>query len=269
MIDILLPTYNGAQYLSILIDSILNQTFKDIRFIIRDDGSKDNTWDVVLSYKRRFPNQFILIEDDLGNQGTSGSNDILMKYVESDYFMFCDQDDVWEPNKIEVSLNEMRFLEAANPGMPILVCTDAMCFDENDNVTAQSFFESQKFQDVTDSYHKMLALNVVQGATALMNKKVLEVVKFIPHNLYHDWWVGVIVCYYGKVSYIHKPLLRYRQHSSNVVGALNVGLGYITNKLFHVKRQITIYTNMYKQLPFTPNIFKWAYYKFILNIDRL
>lgn len=269
MIDILLPTYNGSKYLPPLLDSILNQTYNDVRFIVRDDGSKDSTLEVIKGYKNRYPERFTLVEDRLGNQGSSGSNDVLIKYVTSDYFMFCDQDDIWEPNKIEVCMKEMNRLESQYSDKPILVCSDACCFDENDSITAPSFFESQKFCDVTDNYHKMLALNVVQGATALMNKKVLDVIKYIPKDLFHDWWVGVIVCYYGKVSYIHQPLLRYRQHSSNVVGALDVGSQYLWNKISHVRKQWRIYSSMYKQLPFKPSIMKWGYYKFIINLKRL
>ena len=110
MIDILLPTYNGAEYLPALIDSILHQTYNEVYFIVRDDGSKDSTWNVIKDYKNRYPNQFKLIEDNLGNQGTSGSLNILLKHVTSDYFMFCDQDDIWESNKIELSMKEMERL---------------------------------------------------------------------------------------------------------------------------------------------------------------
>lgn len=269
MIEILLPTYNGATYLSALLDSILKQTVKDVRVIVRDDGSKDDTWNIVNEYKKKHPEHFLLVQDDAGNQGTSGSNNLLLRYVTADYFMFCDQDDIWEKNKIEESMKEMRRLEKNFPNKPLLVCSDALCFNEEGNITAVSFFKSQKFIDVTDSYHKMLALNVVQGATALMNKKVLDVVKFIPKDLFHDWWVGVIVAYYGKVSYIHKPLLRYRQHSSNVVGANDVGLRYITTKILHLKKQWNTYLIMYKKLPFKPNILKWVCYKFIINIRRI
>lgn len=269
MIDILLPTYNGAKYLPQLLDSIISQTYHDIRIIVRDDDSKDNTWEIIEDYKCRFPKIFQLIDDSLGNQGTSGSNDILIKYVTSEYFMFCDQDDIWEINKIEVSMREMKRLECENPGKPILVCTDACCINEYGEATALSFFKSQKFCDVTDSFHKMLALNIVQGATTLMNKKVLDYVTYIPQKIFHDWWVGVIVSYYGKVCYIHQPLLRYRQHSSNVVGANNVGVNYLFRKIIHVKRQFNIYKIMYKTLPFKVNIVKCFFYKLIFNIQRI
>ena len=94
-------------------------------------------------------------------------------------------------------------------------------------------------------------------------------VTFIPYDIFHDWWFGVIVSYYGKVYYIHKPLLRYRQHSSNVVGANDVGLNYLVSKLVNIKKQFKIYKSMYRNLPFKPSIVKWALYKFLFNLRRL
>ena len=166
-------------------------------------------------------------------------------------------------------MKKITELESLYPDKPLLVCSDACCIDEKGKESAPSFFKSQKFIDVTDSYHKMLALNVVQGATALMNRQVLDYVKFIPKNLFHDGWVGVIVAYYGKVAYIHQPLLRYRQHSSNVVGANDVGVGYLWGKITNFRKQMVIYSTMYHQLPFRPSIIKWVYYKILFNLRRI
>lgn len=269
MIDILLPTYNGSKYIRQQIDSILSQTYKDWRLLIRDDGSKDDTLDIVKKYRNYYPEKFIIIEDNKGNQGTSGSNDLLLKRVTSEYFMYCDQDDLWEPNKIEESMQVMQRLEKEYCGKPILVCSDACCIDENNQFLYGSFFENQKFIDTTDNFYKMLALNIVQGSTALMNYKVKDTIKFIPKGLYHDWWSAVNVAYFGKVAYIHKPLLRYRQHSKNVVGALNVNFKYLIGKLCHVKQQMSIYLLMYRSLLFKPSIIKWAYYKLVISVKRI
>lgn len=268
MIDILLPLYNGEKYLGQQLDSILGQSFADWRVIVRDDGSTDNSIDILNKYISKYPHKFVLIDDRFGNQGTTGCINILLNHVTSDYFMFCDQDDIWEPNKIDVSMKEINRLEIENPEKPLLVCSDACCIDGNGKTICSSFFDSQKFIDTTDNVHKMLALNVVQGSTALMNKHVLDVIRGIPNGLYHDWWTAVNVVHYGKISYIHQPLLKYRQHQSNVVGALNVGARYLLLKLSHLKRQLGIYVLMYKSLKFKPSVIKWAYYKFIINIHR-
>ena len=268
MIDILLPLYNGGHFLRQQLDSILGQSYTDWRVLVRDDGSIDNSIDIITEYKSKYPNKFVLIEDKYGNQGTTGCINLILRFVSSEYFMFCDQDDIWEPNKIEITIREMKRLEKRYPRMPLLVCTDACCIDESNKQTNPSFYKSQKFIDTTDNVHKMLALNIVQGSTSLMNRKVKEIIYKIPQNIYHDWWTAVNVVYYGKVSYLNVPLLRYRQHQSNVVGALEVGPKYLLGKLTHFKRQLSVYYAMYKSLRFKPSIIKWTYYKFIINIRR-
>lgn len=268
MIDILLPTYNGEKYIRKLIDSIFGQSYTDWRLIIRDDGSKDNTVNIVKEYGSKYPDKILLIEDNLGNLGTSGSNDLLMHKTESDYFMFCDQDDIWEPNKIEECYKEMIRVEQQHPGVPVLVCSDACCIDENDNLLYESFFENQKFIDTTDNLYKMLALNIVQGSTTLMNAIVREVVKFIPKDYLHDAWVACIVKYYGEVSYIHKPLLKYRQHLNNVLGAMNVGSRYELKKAGHLLAIARSYYQNFKRLPFQPSMALWVYYKLLINLKR-
>lgn len=269
MIDILLPVYNGGRYLQEQLDSIINQTYDDWRLIARDDGSTDNSMDIIRDYQTKYPGKFVVLEDSLGNQGASGCNHLLLQAVTSDYFMYCDQDDIWEKDKIEVTMGEMQKMEQSYPQLPILVCSDACCIDEDGEVLYPSFFENQKFIDVTDNVYKILALNVVQGSTALMNRAVKETIRFIPKNLYHDWWTAVNVVYYGKVVYIHKQLLRYRQHTRNVVGALDVGIAYHLKKLSHAKTQMHIYSTMYRQLSFKPSIWLWIYYKIAINIRRI
>lgn len=269
MIDILLPIYNGEKYLCQQIDSIFKQTYTDWWVLIRDDGSNDHSLEIAKRYSEMYPHKVSLFYDAKGNLGLSDCLNILLSHSCSDYFMFCDQDDIWEPNKIEVSMQEMKRFEQIYPERPILVCSDACCVDDNGQLLYPSFFDNQKFVDTTGDVHKMLALNIVQGSTALMNKRVKEVIYKMPNGLYHDWWTAVNVAYYGKVSYIHQPLLRYRQHHSNVVGALDVGPRYLLRKLSHVKKQMGIYILMYGSLKFKPSIIKWAYYKFVFNLKRI
>lgn len=269
MIDILLPTYNGEVFLRQLLDSILAQSYKDWRMIVRDDGSEDYTVDIIRDYIRRFGDKFILIEDDLGNLGTSGSNDVLIRHSSSQYFMFCDQDDIWSHEKISACLEEIQSIESAHPGIPVLVCSDACCIDQQNNLICKSFFKSQKFIDTTDSLYKMLALNIVQGSTTLMNSKVRNVVTKIPSDCLHDAWVACIVKYYGIVSYLHKPLLQYRQHNNNVVGALDIGPWYLLKKIIHIVSLYKSYYSNFQKLPFRPSMLIWIYYKAIINIKRV
>lgn len=269
MIDILLPTYNGSKFIDKQIKSLFSQTITDWRLLVRDDGSTDNTVSLIRDYVERYPEKVVLIKDDYGNLRTSGCLNKMLPYIEGEYFMYCDQDDIWEPSKIERTLQEMRILESEHPELPILVCSDACCIDENDNLIHNSFFESQRFMDVTDDYTKMAALNVVQGSTSMMNRKVLEYMKCIPSEFLHDGWTAVITAYYGKVKYMHEPLLRYRQHSANVLGAHSVGYKYFESKLKNFKKQLSLYKCYFYHLPFKVNKCKWLYYKIIFSIKRL
>lgn len=269
MIDILLPVFNGSKYLKQQIQSLLDQSYSNWRLLVRDDGSTDDSLKIVYSFAKYYPSKILVISDSFGNQGTSGCINLLLQHVSSDYFMFCDQDDVWEPTKIEESMNEMMLLEKIDPNFPILICSDACCIDENDKLLYKSFYKNQKFFDTTRNVHKMLALNIVQGSTALMNRHVKETIKYIPKGLYHDWWIAVNCVYYGKISYLHKPLLKYRQHQANVVGALDIGPKYLLGKVSNYKKQFGIYSLMYNSLSFKPSIIKWMGYKIFYVIKRL
>ena len=105
-IDILLATYNGEKYLSELIDSILSQTYKNIRLIISDDCSKDNTREILDKYKKE--DSRVIVYKQEQNQGYVKNFEFLLKKVESDYYMLADQDDVWLPEKVEKSLQKLK-----------------------------------------------------------------------------------------------------------------------------------------------------------------
>ena len=108
MITILLATYNSSRYIRELIDSILNQTYKEWNLVVRDDLSKDDTVAIISEYIKQHPSK-ISILDNHGESKRAYLNFVeLLKNVESEYYMFCDHDDVWLPNKIELSIKRMK-----------------------------------------------------------------------------------------------------------------------------------------------------------------
>ena len=268
MIDILLPIYNGASYIEEQVASLEAQTYKDFMIIIRDDGSTDNSNEVIRNVCKRNSN-IIVIEDDLGNVGLSRCLEILMKASSAPYFMFCDQDDKWKPEKIEKTFHKMREIERNHPNKPILVCTDSTCVDDGGNILAKSFYKSQKYIDVVGDETKMLALNVVQGNTCLMNETCKQYILPFPKYGLYDHWAGVIICHYGVVHYLHEQTLWYRQHAGNVLGANNVGMRYFSAKFLHIQRQYRTYRSFFKRLSFHISLWKWAYYKILISIKRL
>lgn len=111
-VDIFLSTYNGSKYVSELIPSIINQTYQNWRFLIRDDGSTDDTIELIQKLRQQHPNKIIFINDSNNNLGPSQSFSKLMEYSSADYLMFCDQDDVLLSNKVEMTMREMKQLES-------------------------------------------------------------------------------------------------------------------------------------------------------------
>ena len=255
-------------YLEEQVKSLMNQVYKDFRIIIKDDGSNDNSKALINKIAAQ-NKQVVVVNDHQGNLGVSKCFEVLMRHVTSDYFMFCDQDDIWMPHKIDNTMAKMKEMEALYPGNAILVCTDSTCVDNSGNVTAKSFFSSQKFKDVVGDEVKMAALNIVQGNTCLMNKKCLDFIKSIPEIIVYDQWIGILIAHYGHVAYLHEPTLFYRQHMSNVVGANDVTKRYFIKKVMRSKYQCKIYMSIFKNLPFKLNFPKWLFYKVYFNLKRL
>ena len=105
-IDILLPTYNGEKYLKEQIDSILNQTYKNIRLIISDDCSKDSTPKILEEYRGKDERIELYLQKE--NIGVVKGIEFLLKKVKSNYYMLADQDDVWLPMKVEKSIETLK-----------------------------------------------------------------------------------------------------------------------------------------------------------------
>src|SRR5262245_27039344 len=123
-IDILLATYNGATYLEEQLASIEAQTHPNWRLISRDDRSADGTPDILARFQNLHPDNVTILRDDDGNLGLVQNFSRLMETSTSPYAAFCDQDDVWMPEKLSLCLERMRDLEAKHgPDKPLLVFT--------------------------------------------------------------------------------------------------------------------------------------------------
>ncbi len=271
-IDILLPVYNGEKYLKEQIDSLLGQTNRDFRLLIRDDSSSDGSVDIINEIIKNIPPQspeIIILRDEKGNLGSTKSFEELVKYVEGDYFMFCDQDDIWKPDKIDVTLEKMKEEESLNPNLPILICTDSACIDQYGNVIADSFYRSQKFEYTFDSREKMAALNIIQGNTCMMNKKCKEYIHGIPQEVVYDAWVGLVIAYYGKVFYLYEQTLFYRQHAYNAVGSNHISLRYFVDKFLGNKNWAKNNDALLNSLPYHLHYGKWLYWKIFYTIKRI
>jgi rhamnosyltransferase len=222
-ITILLATYNGEKYIQKQIDSIINQTYKNWDLWIRDDGSKDNTIDLLYKYEEKDTRIHVLDNDNKFNLGPCMNfNELCVNVELSEYIMFSDQDDVWLPDKIEKTYNYFKSLERKNDkNKPILVFTDFIITDGDLKVVEESGY---KFIDVgSDFFNKplnsLLAFNFVWGCTTLCNRTLLNKCTPIPkYAENHDYWIGLVASIIGKLYFMNETTMYYRQHSNNVTG---------------------------------------------------
>ena len=233
MIAIIMGTYNGEKYIKEQIDSILAQDYVGWKLFIFDDGSKDNTENIVNEYVKNYPDKIYFRKNKV-NFGAAGNFFNGIKEVatdlspETEYFCFSDQDDVWVKDKLRRSLAKIRQIE---DGKPALVFSDVAITDKNLTITAASYFEAEKVDRARVSLNYLLMENKLIGGTVMINKALVrlelnaEESGLVPYKKakMHDWWFGLLAAGIGKIGYIEGFTEYYRQHENNVVGGENFG----------------------------------------------
>lgn len=256
MIDILLSTYNGEKYISKQIDSILNQTYTEWRLLVRDDCSSDSTLTILKQYQKKYSDKIYLLSDNINqNIGVIKSFEFLLSQSTNNYIMFCDQDDIWLPNKIEESIKTIIELEKTKPHTPILIHSDLSIIDKNEKIIHKSLWKYAGIKpDILNHNAKYMAFcNSVTGCTILMNKQCKTAVLPFPNNIVmHDAWIAMKICQKGIVHNINKQLILYRQHDNNTLG-INKYKFSLIDRLKNFKYIYTNTINVYKNYPFIFN----------------
>ncbi len=257
-IQILLSTYNGEKHLEEAISSLFLQTITDWQLIIRDDGSTDNTQSILETLKEKNPKKIIILADGQRNLGACNSFAKLLEHATAKYIMFCDQDDVWYPDKIEATYAKMLETEKVHSDKPVLIHSDLEVVNKNLETISSSMWQYQKIDPRFGSnFKKLMAFNVVTGCTIMINQKVKEIALPISENAYmHDWWIAIKSSRYGVVKYVDRPLVKYRIHDSNVSGTVEAKPLYFFKRLFKcatVLRENVKILKMHQDLDFNLN----------------
>ena len=246
-VAICLATYNGEKYLSEQINSLLNQTYEDWCLFIRDDHSNDNTLEIIQEYVDKYPEKIFNIADAKIQGGRSKKNfAAIWRWVTDNYsfnyYMFCDQDDFWLPEKIQNSIECIKECEKQSSG-PILIHTDLKVVDQNLNILGDSFFEYRALNPETKDLRHLLVQNNITGCTMMWNRELNKLLDLSDERVaMHDWWIALTASCFGKIEYVKEPTILYRQHGENVVGATKVNtLSFIIKRLTggaHVKETL-------------------------------
>ena len=241
-VAILLATYNSEKFLKTQLDSILKQTYQDWRLYLRDDGSKDSTLLLINEYINN-DSRISLVNDSYTSLGAARSFMKLLENVESDYYMFADHDDYWLPTKVEESIEKLKKIEDKFPEKPIIVHSDLFVVDQNLEIKESSFWKSSGIKpNVLKNKNLIQVFNFVTGCTMIFNKKVKDIVFPFPETIpMHDWWLTIqVLKNEGIVEELEKPLIYYRQHGMNEVGARNVNGKYFIDKLLNIKKTVDV-----------------------------
>lgn len=226
-IAVLLSTYNGSKYLEELLLSIVDQNV-NCKIYIRDDCSSDSTSQLLIKFFEDKPNLLGYLDISKTNLGVTQSfSSLIEKALDSDYLFFCDQDDVWIPGRINFLINKISSIEHVNSKLiPIAVFSDAMVVDSSLNVISRSFWEYENnFPSINFFLHRLLIQNSAPGCTMVINSSLAKMMSKIPKGaIRHDWWGLLIATCFGIASWIDSPLILYRQHSHNDLGANKINL---------------------------------------------
>lgn len=224
LVDVLLATYNGSKYLVEQLDSILAQTHQNIRILVSDDGSTDETLAILTQYRARVGEKMVILSNASHGKGVVRNFETLMKASLDDglaqWSVFADQDDVWLPEKVAVCLKEMiRIEDIDGAAVPCLVHSDLRVVNDHLEVLAPSFAQYQRMSPGDCTPLSLLSVNQITGCTMMVNRALLRMALPFPCEvIMHDWWCGLI-CGSGRRSFVETALILYRQHSSNQVGA--------------------------------------------------
>ena len=235
-IAILLTSYNGEKYIGELLYSLEGQTDTRFDLYIRDDGSSDETITVIETFLSHssFPVTLLPQGENLGAaQNFAALLQYTLKKKQYRYFMFCDQDDVWLPEKVEETYKAMQKTESLNPDTPILIHTDLQVTDEKLNLLHPSYWAYQHIDPNYDSLNRLLIQNVITGCTAMINHPLAKITNEIPKTvIMHDWWIGLAAAAFGRIEALPLSGVSYRQHDKNDTGATAYNLAAITARAF-------------------------------------
>lgn len=214
-VAILLATYNGFRFLPELMTSLEKQTHDKWELYVRDDNSSDGTKDLLKSYEEKDGRIHVTYGEE--QFGASKNFAFLLNAVShEDYVMFCDQDDIWIPQKIEKTLYEMKRKEScSHANVPRIVFSGKQLVNEN----LQEISEYKYGQKQNISFHDILIQNPIYGCTMMINKAALKLAQPLPEYAYlHDYYLALVTSAYGEITFIDEPLILYRQHENNVTG---------------------------------------------------
>jgi len=252
---VVLCTWNGEKFLAVQLDSLLAQTRPPDLLVVGDDGSSDGTADILQAFSQQAPFPVIQLSPASDRLGPAANFGRTLLATEADWYALCDQDDIWLPNKLE-SL-EQALLGGAVP----LAFSDAILVDAEGKSLGQRLWQrvglgAETIEDLRGpaSIAPLLKRFRVMGAAMSFTDHIKRQALPIPADWPHDAWIASIAAAMGPIEPISTPLLRYRQHDRNAVGAQTPGwisllqTGWQSDRIAYLQTELNRHTELLERL---------------------
>lgn len=238
-VEVLLATYNGERFIRQQLDSILRQSDSRWHLTVSDDGSVDQTPQILDEYVAEYPQKITRYRAPRRFGGARDHFFHLMDICDAQFMLFCDQDDVWYADKIQKMMNALGAASREyGEEMPLLVFSDQTVTDAALRPLAPSLMRYQKQYFKKFDWRSILMQNVVTGGAMGINRALARLAGQCtrPQDvIMHDWWLAAVAARFGHIVYIDEPLGDYRQHEDNNVGAKDVeSVSHTVNRLLHL-----------------------------------
>lgn len=221
MISVAMCTYNGEKYIEEQLMSIINQTVLPDEIVICDDGSSDNTVQIVRNTLKNWDRRYQIIINEK-NLGYRKNFEKAIGLCKGEYIFLSDQDDVWNSKKIECMINEIKKDEEI-----VLVFHDAELVDHQLKSMGGTFWQQLGVyidELKRDDFRRILESNIVQGSACLIKRELFEYAIPFPEIAVHDEWLALVAIAKGKIHPLNLVLSKYRQSESNAIGAGTISL---------------------------------------------
>lgn len=215
ILSIVMATYNGERFLRRQLDSLYRQTLQPDEVLVVDDCSTDGTVSILEEYHKSHGLRYVVNEHNLR---VNKNFEKALKLCTGDYIMFCDQDDVWMDNKIEIHYKKMQEIEDVN--LPCLVTSRNTFVDKDLNI-----HHTTELDKDTDDYRDTILYHLSQGSAMMMNRKCLDYIFPFPDmdkGVCYDFHVGYMVSMIGKKYDLKQSLMYYRVHEDNLTAMLDI-----------------------------------------------
>jgi glycosyltransferase involved in cell wall biosynthesis len=235
-VTVLLATFNGVSFLHGQLASLSEQQDVDIEVMVNDDGSTDGTMEILEAWKKKGLIISITESNNLGS--TKAFLRLLQDCKEKPFVAFCDQDDIWEPNKLKMQI------QLCEEDIPTLVFSRRKYLDSS----GRSIGISSNFKK-SPSFGNALIENIAPGNTVLLNLPAIKVVNsyVFPDITHYDSWIYLLISNFGKCKKINEPLVQYRIHEDNQVGLRKLDFNKFELSALHFVRQASYLSQVSKQ----------------------